>query len=120
VTACDRCGQETRSTIMSMFNTDIICMACKDREKQRPDYKAAGDAEREAVRSGDFNFPGVGIPTMNQNIVTDDQLTPRQRYALALVYRRPCLHPPTSYRELRESVRLGAGCVMVPWAGMWL
>ena len=57
---------------------------------------------------------------MNQNIVTDEQLTPRQRYALAVVYRRSCKTTPSSYRDFRWLVRLGPGCVMVPWAGMWL
>ena len=31
---CDRCGQPTGgSTIMSIFNEDVICMACKTEEK---------------------------------------------------------------------------------------
>lgn len=57
---CDRCGKETISTIMSMFNTDEICMDCKDKEKQDPRYEEAVEAERAAVLSGNYNFPGVG------------------------------------------------------------
>ena len=57
---CDRCGKETQATIMSMFNQDIICMDCKEQEKQRPDYKRACEAEREAVLSGNYNFSGIG------------------------------------------------------------
>lgn len=45
---------------MSMFNTDCICMECKEKEKQRKDYKAAADAEMKAVKRGERNFKGVG------------------------------------------------------------
>ena len=32
---CDRCGKSTNgTTIMSIFNDDIICMPCKEKEKQ--------------------------------------------------------------------------------------
>jgi predicted sulfurtransferase len=61
---CDRCrqpfGNEART--MSRFNTDTICMPCKDKERAHPDYKRAEEAELAAVRSGDYNFPGIGKP----------------------------------------------------------
>jgi recombinational DNA repair protein (RecF pathway) len=39
---CDRCSKPTNgSTIMSMFNDEVICMKCKDEEKNDPDYKLA-------------------------------------------------------------------------------
>ncbi len=38
-------------------------MSCSEDEQQAPGYVAARDAEREAVRSGDYNFPGVGLST---------------------------------------------------------
>jgi len=57
---CERCGRETVATIMSMYNTQMICMDCKGEERQRPDYERARKAEEEACRRGDFNFPGVG------------------------------------------------------------
>lgn len=38
---CDRCFKDTSSTIMSMFNTQIICPDCKDKETKRSDYKQA-------------------------------------------------------------------------------
>ncbi|HET7206525.1 MAG TPA: hypothetical protein VFI95_08095 [Terriglobales bacterium] len=38
---CQRCGKETSVHIMSMFNTEEICMDCKAVEKMRPDYKDA-------------------------------------------------------------------------------
>ena len=46
---------------MSMFNTDTICMKCAAKEKKRPDYSKARDAEAAAVRSGDRNFRGIGM-----------------------------------------------------------
>lgn len=59
---CERCGKTTLGTMMSKFNTQIICGDCKDSETQHPDYAAADQAEVEAVRSGNYNFPGVGLP----------------------------------------------------------
>lgn len=58
---CDRCGGDTNGhTIMSMFNTDIICMRCKDKEKEREDYKKAVDKDNEEIRRGNYNFGGIG------------------------------------------------------------
>ena len=56
---CDRCRKETNVHIMSMFNTDEICMECKDAERKRPDYKDAVAADEAAIRRGDFNYPGI-------------------------------------------------------------
>jgi hypothetical protein len=53
--ACDRCGKTT----MSAFNQDVICIPCKDEEKNDPDYDAAVKAEHAAIRRGDYNFPGI-------------------------------------------------------------
>jgi hypothetical protein len=61
VQKCDRCGKDTNTKIMSMYNTAEICMECKDAEKQRPDYKDAVKAEEAAIKSGDFNFKGIGL-----------------------------------------------------------
>lgn len=58
---CERCKAETSITTMSMFNTQTICMECKDAEAKRPDYKAARGADEAAIRRGDFNFPGIGF-----------------------------------------------------------
>lgn len=58
---CQRCGEPTIATIVSMFNTEEICMDCKDAEKRRPDYGEACRAEREALRCGERNFAGVGL-----------------------------------------------------------
>jgi hypothetical protein len=62
-TFCDRCRGNLNISIMSRFNTDTICLSCCDDEQQAPGYGAAQDAERDAVKSGDYNFPGVGLST---------------------------------------------------------
>jgi len=58
---CPRCGKPTNVSIMSMFNEEEICMACKTAESQRPDYKAAVQADEAAIRGGNYNFKGVGL-----------------------------------------------------------
>ena len=59
---CERCGKETSAFIMSMFNTEMICMDCKDAEKKHPDYAKARDAEHAEVCRGNYNFCGIGRP----------------------------------------------------------
>jgi len=58
---CNRCGKETNVHIMSMFNTEEICMDCKASEEMRPDYKHAVEIDEQAIRRGDLNFPGIGL-----------------------------------------------------------
>ena len=59
---CDRCGASLAGgRTMSMYNTDTICMACKDAEQKRHDYEAAREAERAACAAGDRNFKGIGL-----------------------------------------------------------
>ncbi len=60
--SCQRCGASGVPLIMSRFNTDMICLACQDREKAHPAYPAAAQAEAAAVRRGERNFPGIGKP----------------------------------------------------------
>jgi hypothetical protein len=59
---CERCGIETRVHTCSMFNTDTICMDCAAAEKKLPEYEAARAAEEAAVRAGNYNYAGVGLP----------------------------------------------------------
>jgi hypothetical protein len=59
---CQRCGNETRISTMSMFNTQEICLNCKKREKAHPAYAKALKAEINAVKNGNTNFPGIGKP----------------------------------------------------------
>jgi len=57
---CDRCAEPTNGvTTMSMFNEDVICMNCKQEEKNDPEYQAAVDAEHEEIRKGNTNYKGA-------------------------------------------------------------
>jgi len=47
---------------MSMFNTQMICMTCKDTEKQHTKYKEAEQADIEAIKNKNYNFEGIGLP----------------------------------------------------------
>lgn len=59
---CDRCGGSLEGgRIMSMFNTDCICMKCKAEERKMKDYKKAQDAEINEVKKGNYNFSGIGL-----------------------------------------------------------
>lgn len=63
-TNCDRCGKPlTDGRTMSMYNTDCICIDCKRKETERPDYKTACAADAEAIKKGDFNYKGIGLET---------------------------------------------------------
>lgn len=64
MTKCERCGKETRGTIMSFFNTQTICMECSEAERKHPRYAEARDADVAAIRRGDYNFPGIGWKPM--------------------------------------------------------
>ena len=58
---CDRCHEPTNGiTIMSMFNQEVICMECMKKEKNETGYKEAVEADHKAIKSGDYNFPGIG------------------------------------------------------------
>ena len=60
MTRCANCRKETEETIMSMFDTDVLCLDCHEAEQHDPRYEEARRAEAEACRRGDFNFPGIG------------------------------------------------------------
>jgi hypothetical protein len=60
---CDRCGAGNCPLILSMFNLDMLCLDCKQKEEKHPDYQKACDAEREQVRLGTAGtFVGIGKP----------------------------------------------------------
>ena len=62
-TNCDRCHKNSGGiSIMSYFNTDEICMECDEKERAHPKFKEALDADQRAIKSGNFNFPGIGKP----------------------------------------------------------
>lgn len=59
---CDRCGGSLKDgRTMSMFNTQCICMKCKEKERKRPDYDKAVEADNEQIRQGNYNFEGIGL-----------------------------------------------------------
>lgn len=62
VNQCERCGVETNTTIMSMFNQETICLGCKEREKKHPLYSEAVQKDIEEIKSGNYNFAGIGKP----------------------------------------------------------
>lgn len=59
---CERCQRETLASTCSIFNTEQICMACSAAERAHPEYEQAARFEAEAVRKGDYNYPGIGLP----------------------------------------------------------
>ena len=60
---CDRCGKETNGFTGSYFDTSSICFACSKTEREHPAFEEARRIENEAVRAGDYNFGGVGLPS---------------------------------------------------------
>jgi hypothetical protein len=47
---------------MSFFNMQLCCVECLLKERQHPEFPHAVAAEEAAVRNGDMNFPGIGLP----------------------------------------------------------
>ena len=57
---CDRCGGSlSGGRIMSMYSTECLCLACKEKEKARADYQAAVRAELDEVKKGNLNYKGI-------------------------------------------------------------
>lgn len=57
---CKRCGKDLKhGRIMSMFNTDCICLECADKEKEDKDYNKAVDADTHQIKQGNYNFKGI-------------------------------------------------------------
>lgn len=55
---CDRCGSNEPLS-MSYLNQDMLCPSCKTKEKQHPRYEEAKEIELAAVKSGNYNYPGL-------------------------------------------------------------
>lgn len=62
IALCDRCGRSTLSWSMSSFDEDSICLACVRAERAHPAYRRAVEADDAAIRGGDFNYSGIGLP----------------------------------------------------------
>lgn len=60
---CVRCpDKNVIYSQMSWFNTDNICKDCADIEQLHPLYSLARKIETLAVETGDYNYPGIGLP----------------------------------------------------------
>ena len=60
---CERCNDRNSPvTTMSMFNTEEICIPCKDKERLHPKYAEAQKAEQEQIKQGNYNLQGIGKP----------------------------------------------------------
>ncbi|MBR9648606.1 gamma-glutamylcyclotransferase [Clostridium tyrobutyricum] len=57
---CGRCGGPLeKGRIMSMFNTECICMACSEKEKKDKDYDKAAKVDCEEIKKGNYNYKGI-------------------------------------------------------------
>lgn len=59
---CERCHKHNTSFRMSMFNTQMICSECVEKERNHPLYKNAVETERNEYLKGNRNFTGIGLP----------------------------------------------------------
>lgn len=60
---CARCGDGPLGIYTgSYFDTSLICLRCEVVEREHPHYERAVLTEEAAVRRGEMNFPGVGVP----------------------------------------------------------
>ena len=60
---CQRCRKDTTVTSMSKFNTQMCCIECLEIEKGHPQYNTAVTLEIAAVKQGNFNYQGIGLPS---------------------------------------------------------
>jgi hypothetical protein len=59
-TTCERCGGSLDDgRIMSMFNEEVICMGCKQAEKNDPEYSTAVEADHAEIKKGNYNYKGL-------------------------------------------------------------
>ena len=59
-TRCDKCRKNLEAgRTMSRFDQSCLCLDCAEREKQDPEYEKVVQAERNEIRLGNYNFPGI-------------------------------------------------------------
>lgn len=57
---CDRCrGSLKNGRIMSMYNTECICIECQRKERLNEDYDLAVKADHEEIKKGNYNYKGI-------------------------------------------------------------
>lgn len=66
---CVRCKTETAYLCVSWFNRDEICGPCSDDEAFCPSYFRAVQAESDALRNGDWDFDGIGLSPIDQDVL---------------------------------------------------
>ena len=59
---CQRCFRKASVTVISMFNTQRICMDCSAKEENHSMYAIARETENQQVINGNMNFKGIGKP----------------------------------------------------------
>jgi len=59
---CERCRQPSQLFTGSIFNEQLVCVPCVVKEREHPAFPRAVAAEEAAVRRGNMNFPGIGLP----------------------------------------------------------
>lgn len=59
---CERCKNPSTMTTMSKFNTEMICPTCDRFERGHSQYVRACQVEQQEVRTGNYNFEGIGLP----------------------------------------------------------
>ena len=80
VHACGRCHALDVATTMSFFDEQMLCPECREDETFAPNYAAARDAQKAAVRWGNQRFPGVGLADEDLAVLRD-RLSARRRAA---------------------------------------
>jgi hypothetical protein len=45
-----------------MFNTQMCCEQCIEKERKHPKYREAVQTELKELKSGNNNFSGIGLP----------------------------------------------------------
>ena len=69
-TTCPRCGADlSAGSTTSMFNTEHICLDCKEDEAHCPNYDRARQVESAAVEHGEYNFSGIGLTAQDQAVL---------------------------------------------------
>ena len=60
---CPRCGNKSCATMMSMFNTQQVCIDCIEREQNHPKYSEAREAVIKEEEKGNYEYQGIGCPS---------------------------------------------------------
>ena len=59
---CERCNLKTLILTGSMFNTQMCCEQCIEKEKKHPKYREAVQTELKELELGNITFEGIGLP----------------------------------------------------------